>query len=233
MVGLLLFGIGATFLMDSKGLDLAWAAEFYAQDGPHQGWIHSREQPWAWLYDYGEIPGWIVVIGAVTLYGAARAGKIRPEYKRSCLVIILTIALGPGLLVNGILKSSWGRPRPADVSLFGGGSEYRTVWQPGGPGQGRSFACGHCSMAFALSSLAAFYPWHPGLSAGALVAGTAYGTVMSVARVAQGGHFPTDCLWSAIIVLMLLAGLYYLVFRVPERLPAKTSAGLERPRPGS
>jgi membrane-associated PAP2 superfamily phosphatase len=71
-------------------------------------------------------------------------------------------------------------------------------------------------MAFSISSAAAFYPYHPVLSIIALATGIAYGIVMGIARMAQGGHFPTDVLWSGIIVLSIVAALYYLVFRIPE-----------------
>lgn len=224
VAGLFLFGVVATLLLELSGLDLALAREFYVPGGANEGWAFGREQPWAWLYDYGEAPAWVLGVGALILYAASKAGKVRQEYQRRCLVVVLTIALGPGLVVNGILKEYWGRPRPAQISLFGGQTDYRPVWHPGGPGQGRSFTCGHCSMAFAVSSAVAFYPIHPVLSVGAFVAGTAYGIVMSVARMAQGGHFATDCLWSGIIVIALLVLLYDCVFRVPEHALRRNSA---------
>jgi lipid A 4'-phosphatase len=118
--------------------------------------------------------------------------------------------------VNGLLKNYWGRPRPVEVSALGGDWEYRTVWEPGVPGRGKSFTCGHCSMAFAVGSAAAFAPYFPVAAGAALVASVGYGMVMGVARMAQGGHFPTDVLWSGILVFMIAAALYYLVFRIPE-----------------
>ena len=39
---------------------------------------------------------------------------------RAALFLIATLALGPGLLTNVILKDHWGRPRPIDVRQFGG-----------------------------------------------------------------------------------------------------------------
>ena len=192
-------------------------SHFHASGGHLGGWIHSREQPWGFLYDYGEIPPFILVAAAIGLYVAARLGKTRPQYAKSCLVVILTVALGPGLLVNGILKPCWGRPRPADVTTFGGTEHYRNVWMPGGPKAGKSFPCGHCSMGFSLASGAAFYPFHPALSICALALGIGYGVLLGAARVIQGGHYPTDVLWAGILVFILIATLYYLVFRVPEQ----------------
>ena len=49
-----------------------------------------------------------------------------------------------------------------------------------------------------------------------LVGVMAYGMLSGVARVMQGGHFPTDVLWSGILILMIVATLYFLVLRIPE-----------------
>ncbi len=45
---------------------------------------------------------------------------------RKIIFLLLTLALGPGLLVNGFLKSHWGRARPSEVSAFGGAAEFFT-----------------------------------------------------------------------------------------------------------
>jgi lipid A 4'-phosphatase len=130
--------------------------------------------------------------------------------------VILTVLLGSGLLVNGILKNCWGRPRPADIAAFGGSHGYKEVWQPLGPGQGKSFPCGHCSIAFATGSAIAFFPLHPALSTAALAGSIIFGFVMGAARVAQGGHFATDVIWSGTLVFIVIELLYYYVGHVPD-----------------
>jgi len=210
------FGLVGTAVIDAMGWDLAWAAGFYYPGGANDGWTHARAFPWNVLYDYGEYPGVALLIGATVFYIAALIGRAPRQCAKPCLVIILTIAIGPGLLVNGILKEYWGRPRPSEITNLGGVKEFRPVWKPGGPGAGRSFTCGHCAMAFSLASGAAFYPIHPAFSICALIGGVAYGTIMGVARMVQGGHFPTDVLWSGGLVLMLIALLYYVVLRIPQ-----------------
>jgi membrane-associated PAP2 superfamily phosphatase len=72
-------------------------------------------------------------------------------------------------------------------------------------------------MAYSVASGFAFYPYLPRLAIGALLLGTAFGTLTGVARIAQGGHFVTDVLWSGITVFIVIAVLYYFVFRIPER----------------
>lgn len=217
ILGLLILGVAGTAILDATGWDLDWVSRFYTPGGVRGGWTHGREQPWGFLYDYGEIPPFLLATAALALYVAVKLGKAKPQYAKSCLVVILTVALGPGLLVNGILKPYWGRPRPADIKAMGGTQEYRKVWMPAGVSGGKSFPCGHCSMGFSLASGAAFYPFHPVLSVCALAGGIAYGALLGVTRIIQGGHFPTDVLWAGILMLMLVATLYYLIFRMPEQ----------------
>jgi lipid A 4'-phosphatase len=214
--GLFVLGIAGTILLDETGKDFFWMGAFYNSGGVHEGWIYARDPLWALLYDYGEIPGIVLAVFAFAGYVAARWGKAPKRYAKPFLVIVLTVILGPGLLVNGILKNYWGRTRPHDVAAFGGYEPYGTVSQPLGPAAGKSFSCGHCSMGYSFASGVAFFPYHPVLGIGCLVGGIAFGTLLGVARMAQGGHFPSDVLWSGILVLMLIAGLYYFVFRIPE-----------------
>src|ERR1700751_4567466 len=51
---------------------------------------------------------------------------------RAALFLIATLALGPGLLTNVVLKDHWGRPRPIDVKQFGGDYRFEQWWDPRG-----------------------------------------------------------------------------------------------------
>lgn len=214
-VGLFVVSLAATVILDNR--DLAWTSRFFTEGGANGGWTLGRSFPWGQLYQYGEIPPLIFAFCALATYAASRFGKAGPKYARPCLVVILTVVIGPGILVNGLLKECWGRPRPVDITAYGGNRDYRTVWQPAGPGGGKSFTCGHCAMAFSVASGAAFYRLHPVLAVSSVVVGVSYGLLMGVTRMVQGGHFPTDVLWSGTIVFMVMTVLYYFVLRVPER----------------
>ena len=48
---------------------------------------------------------------------------------RAIAFLISSAALGPGLLVNVLLKDFWGRPRPHMVEEYGGGLPYTRVWE--------------------------------------------------------------------------------------------------------
>src|SRR5262249_33116625 len=78
---------------------------------------------------------------------------------RAIIFLIATLALGPGLLVNVILKDHWGRPRPIDVTQFGGRQHFVAWWDPRGNCPANcSFVSGDVSGAFWTMAPAALAP---------------------------------------------------------------------------
>src|SRR3569832_2246295 len=51
---------------------------------------------------------------------------------RAIVFLVSTMLLAPGLLVNVALKDHWGRPRPIDVTQFGGQEHFVPWWSPRG-----------------------------------------------------------------------------------------------------
>ncbi len=218
IVGLLVTGVVATLPAEVLNVDLQRISGLYEPGGPNAGWLYGNRFPWRELYDYGNIPTLIIMGAAGMILLAGLYFHLSSFMRKACWIVLLTIIIGPGIIVNGILKPYWGRPRPADVTQFGGRHEYRDVWPPGGPGSGKSFTCGHCAMAFGLGSLAALYPRYPTAGMAAVMISLLYGVLMGTARMTQGGHFPTDVLWSGIVVFVVLCILYYYVFNMPEEI---------------
>jgi hypothetical protein len=97
---------------------------------------------------------------------------------------------------------------------FGGSEHYVAAPLPGEGGE--SFPCGHCSVAVVYA--AGWWIWRrrkPGLAAVSLFAGLAGGAAMGLCRIAMGGHFLSDVLWSVLLVLGLTHVLYHYVLRIP------------------
>jgi membrane-associated PAP2 superfamily phosphatase len=120
----------------------------------------------------------------------------------AALYIVLAFLLGPGLLVNGMLKHSWSRARPKDLAEFGKKEPYEMVLTRVDGSIGRSFPSGHASAAFFLCSLgfaAGVWGTRQGMWAG-LTSGIAWGVLVAWSRVASGAHFLSDVLWSAALV---------------------------------
>jgi membrane-associated PAP2 superfamily phosphatase len=203
-------------------LDPALSAPFYAvQQTP--AWYLKDALPWAWLYTYGELPAFIMATGAVlVLLGSLYRAAWR-RYRRACLLLVLAVALGPGLLVNGLLQPLWGRPRPRHIEQFAGTQPYRPWWQPGGPGAGKSFPSGHAAMGYVLLAGAVLVPggrrgWSGRLALGGALA---YGTLVGLARVVQGGHFASDVVWSGLLMYLTVLALQKGLGRCPPAVVVK------------
>jgi lipid A 4'-phosphatase len=207
-------------------LDRSIVSRFYT---PSEGWYLGNLQPWKWLYEYGTIPGLVLAVTALIAWVACLMQARFHHLHRYFLVIVLTTVIGPGILVNGILKNYWGRPRPRQVQEFGGQWEYHHLHQPGTPGRGESFTCGHCSMGFLFFSLLVFRRKNIWIAVTGGVTGLVLGGLLGAARVVQGAHFPSDVLWSLGIVLMTIISLYYLVLQVPKPR-VQTPKPMSRPK---
>jgi lipid A 4'-phosphatase len=215
IMALVLSGLAITSIIYFMNLDLRLSAALHEAPLGEAGWLIGKQSPWAEFYRYGEYPAVIMAIAAFVFYVLLRANKFSVQYSKPCLVIVLTVILGPGLLVNGILKSCWGRPRPVDTIEFGGTASYRSIFNPAGPGGGKSFVCGHCANAFAIASGGSFFPYFPRLAGLFTGFGLSLGIIGSFARIAQGGHYLSDTVWAGIIVLAIIAWLYFCVFKIP------------------
>jgi membrane-associated PAP2 superfamily phosphatase len=202
-------------------LDRSIAGRFYSTSN---GWYLGDHQPWKWLYEYGTIPGLVLAVTALITWATCLIKNRLHHLRPYVLIIVLTAVIGPGILVNGVLKNYWGRPRPRQVQIFGGQWEYRHLHQPGTPGRGESFPCGHCTMGFLFCALLVFRRKNIWIAVGGGVTGLILGGLLGAARVVQGAHFPSDVIWSLGIVLITIFSLYYLAFQIPEKRFQKTVA---------
>lgn len=175
------------------------------------------------LFDMGPLPANLVALGATLLLLLSYLFKKLKPSRNPCLVLLLTYALGAGLIINGVLKEYWGRPRPKQVEEFGGTQPFRPYYKPNffhQPQPSKSFPCGHCAAGFYFFALALVGRrlhsqklWRLGL----LLAFT-LGIALSFARMAQGGHFLSDTLFSALLMWYVALMIDWLVYS-GEELP--------------
>jgi len=151
--------------------------------------------------------------------------RLRP-YRKAGVFLALLLALGPGLIVNGLLKPNWGRPRPNQTLACGGDFEFLPVWTIGGNQDEqvcRSFPSGHASMGFYLMAPAfLFFRRRPRWTQGFMLLGLGWGGAMGLARIMQGRHFASDVLWSAACVYFTGVALLALFEFAEKRAAART-----------
>ena len=143
---------------------------------------------------------------------------------RQPVFLLSTLILGPGVLVNLVFKNNWGRPRPRSVEEFGGELPFQPVWKITDYCDSNcSFVSGEASAAMWLVSVAFIVPatWRKLTLAFVLP----LGLILSVNRVAFGGHFFSDTLLSWGVTLLLVLGVYRLLYQ--NKPPLVTDAKLD------
>ncbi len=160
--------------------------------------------------------GYVSIITSAGFVIAALATKFLPRLRlnvpgRVAIFLVGSLALGPGLLVNLVFKDHWHRPRPSQVIEFGGDKAYVNWWNPGGEcGHNCSFASGEAAAAAWMFGPAMLVP--PPWRAAAMGAAAIFAITTGLSRMAMGAHFFTDVLFGALISLLVLWGMYALMF---------------------
>src|SRR5574340_426420 len=114
------------FLFAVTNLDIT-SARWFFHPGEKNPWPVAT-QP-VWLLFYNSAP-WVTGSLAIAGTAALIAGLFRKnarKFRIHGLFILLCVALGPGLIVNGILKDHWGRARPRSEERRVG-KECRSRW---------------------------------------------------------------------------------------------------------
>ncbi|MDR2151241.1 MAG: phosphatase PAP2 family protein [Helicobacteraceae bacterium] len=207
----------ALFLISFSGVDI-WISSFFYEDGV---WRLKNDPFLLFLYDYAPIGTAFFALCCLALGSAAflcrakakSSDKARFLYARRYLplFLVLSYALGPGLVVNTIFKDNFGRARPAQIEEFGGDKRFTPPFVIANECEKNcSFSSGHATVGFYFVSLALI------LSGGAAKAVFAfsvfYGALIGFARIAQGGHFFSDVAFSFLFVYLTAKILYHLMF---------------------
>ena len=205
-------------------LDLTISAAFF---DPARGIFPAQGD--RFLAGFRFVTSWAIAIG-IAIPGIALIGKMlfpsRPALLlgRAMLLILVSIALGPGLIVNAGLKENWNRPRPGGVQEFGGAMDFKPWWDAGGECRRNcSFVSGESAAAFAMLAPAALVsaPWQMT----AIGAAALFGAIMAFLRVAFGGHFFTDVVFAGALSAMLVWTLHGWLYR--WRLRGLSDRGIE------
>lgn len=154
-----------------------------------------------------------IIIGslAVLLWQGIKFYKL----DRPALFILISLALGPGLLVHTVFKDHWGRARPSQITEFGGTKKFTPpLVMADQCEQNCSFVSGHASVGFFLAAFAMLFT---GWKRTALYsASIAFGLWIGFVRMAMGGHFFSDIIFAGIFTLLIIHLIYYCVFRRHE-----------------
>lgn len=220
--------LAATAVFRYTPLDCTVCGLFFGGNGQ---WPMLEAQPFHFFYEYGPIPGYVIGVVGIVVW---LVGLIfHRDIARRGFFCMMLVLLGPGLLVNGVLKPNVQRPRPCQTTEFGGRADFTPVFAIGSGLASKtvsqadetdsrhtastttalvckSFPSGHASMGFATLAIPFLLRRRRKLYVLSLGLAISWGTLIGISRVVQGRHFPSDVIWAAAIVYLLAVSLYYL-----------------------
>ncbi|MBK1834041.1 phosphatase PAP2 family protein [Roseibacillus ishigakijimensis] len=204
-------------------MDLVLHRPFYGGEGE---WPTGDRPFWRFFYTLAPIPA--IAIGVVSLL-VLLLGVGNPRlsrYRKLSAYFFAVLAVGAGLITNTLLKDQWGRPRPAQIVEFEGTEEFERLLHYDPTSEGKSFPCGHATVGFFFLALVPLLTgWRRWL---ALTFALVFGSLIGIARMAQGGHFASDVVWAA-AVMWLTTLLFYKGLRLDRSLWWQAAPGAKRP----
>lgn len=204
----------SAYFVALPGVDIAISALFHSPDGfalSQDSALRALRKSSSWVMG-------LMLLGLiVTLVGGLiRSPRRLPDTARRAVVLIAGLALASGVLVNGVLKSLWGRARPIQIETFGGDADFTRAWQVTDQCLSNcSFVSGEgSSAAWMVAVIALMTP--PALRTWALPLAVGYGWALSLNRIAFGGHFLSDILLSWALTALVIAVLHRLALTCPK-----------------
>lgn len=203
----------SAYFLAFPGVDLAVSRLFYR---PEAGFVLAQD---SFLRGLRRSSTLVLGLLILTVLGrlAWRAILRRPlgAAARRAVFVLAALAVGPGLVVNMLLKDLWGRARPIQIHEFGGEAAFTPVWIVSDACRSNcSFVSGEgASAAWMVGAFLVLTPgrWRPLVLPPALV----YAFALSMNRLAFGGHFLSDILLSWALTALVMAVLYRLIVASP------------------
>lgn len=210
LVVLIVLGIASAFLfMAFPQIDIALSELFL--DAETGGWPLRTDPFFQFFNDLIAGLAWagslvVVLALAVTSLGQR---KILGLAARAYWFVLLSLALGPGLIANALFKENWGRARPRDITELGGHLDFTPALVMSDQCTTNcSFVSGDASIAFTTVALAVLAKGNRGL----LVAlSLLFGGFISFIRIAQGAHFLSDTVFAGLFMCALVLCLKYII----------------------
>lgn len=179
-------------------LDLFFSRLYYSDQS------FSANPYFTFFYHYGCYPAFILGGGAALVFIASFFKPNLERYRLPTLFLGLALLIGPGILVNGLLKGFFTRPRPIQTLNFGGNELFQPFYNLiiTYPNKFKSFPSGHSTMGFYFFNLIFLGERLKNrlLMTTGILLSLYMGLSLSISRIAQGGHFFSDTLMSLCLI---------------------------------
>lgn len=129
-----------------------------------------------------------------------------------CAFTVGSIILGPGIIVNIIFKTFWGRARPLEILEFGGSKLFTPAYIMSDQcNLDCSFMSGHTSVGFWVMSFALLAPQkYRKIS---VLFAILFGITVGISRIAQGKHFLSDVIFAGVVTIAITTWMHKKIFK--------------------
>ena len=209
-ITLIAIGFFSLVFVIFPNLDIEVSSLFYSEK---LGFLY-KEQAIVVLF-YKAVPiltkSFVLVCALYLLYILIKFKNFKKTLSSWAFFLIISAIIAPGITVNSLLKDNFGRARPREIIEFGGNKEFSRAFSFSDQcPRNCSFSSGHAAMGYSFSSIA--YVAGNLYFSRIYIAGIFCGSIVGLSRIIMGGHFASDVIISAFLVL-LLNHLIYLLWK--------------------
>ena len=200
-ISLITFGVIALVLIIFPMLDIDISNLFYEKN---VGFKYRKQA--ILMFFFEAVPTFTKIFALICvsylIYLFAKFKSFKKIISSWAFFLVISAVLGPGVGVNMILKENFGRARPREIIEFGGNKIFS-----GAPlisdqcHKNCSFPSGHAAMGYYFTSIA--YTYRQKYFTRIYLTTMLFGSIVALSRVMMGGHFASDVIISAFLILLL------------------------------
>lgn len=198
-ISLAVFIAVSIFFYSFPDIDKWMASQFYTAEAG----FYLKDNPFIlFIYDLFKHMPKLLLPALFIFIGLSWKFDFFKLKRKMSVFALVTLLIGPGIIVHNVFKDSWDRARPRHVVEFGGDKQFTPAWVISDQCERNcSFVSGHAAMGFyfmILGWLMASRKW--------FYFGLAIGAAVGMIRVIQGGHFLSDSILAGFMVYWVIWG---------------------------
>ncbi len=144
----------------------------------------------------------ILVVLLYLVYLIVKYRSYKRILRSGVFFLVIAATISPGLVVNEVFKENFGRARPRHIKEFNGKREFTGAFTMSDQCKRNcSFSSGHAAMGYFFTAIA--YTTNLLYFNRIYLIGIVFGSLVGLSRIVMGGHFLSDILASAFVVLFL------------------------------
>jgi len=182
-------------------VDISFSRLFFSQE---DGFIYQKNFLVYQLYALLPLLTKLFILACLLylVYTAIKYRSYKKILRSGVFFLVIAAVISPGFVVNEVFKENFGRARPRHIEEFNGKREFTGAFKISDQCERNcSFSSGHAAMGYFLTAIA--YTTNLLYFNRIYLTGIVFGSLVGLSRIIMGGHFLSDVLTSAFVVLFL------------------------------